>query len=221
MHGRMAQRIRRLTSNQKIGGSNPSVVDILFYTKEISYKGCQYKGQHLATEQATDTIDRTHNRMAQRIKRLTSNQKIGGSNPSVVDILFYTKEISQRGCQYKGRIRRLTSNQKIGGSNPSVVDILFYTKESSQKGCQYKGRIRCLTSNQKIGGSNPSVVDILFYTKESSYKGCQYKGQHLATEQATDTIDRTHGPTDKAPDFESEDWGFESLGRLFLAKETS
>ena len=247
----MAQRKRRLTSNQKIGGSNHSVVDILFYTKEISYKGCQYKGQHLATEQATDTIDRTHNRKAQRIRRLTSNQKIGGSNPSVVDILFYTKEIFQKGCQYKGRIRRLTSNQKIGGSNPSVVDILFYTKEISykgcqhkgqhlateqatdtidrthnrmaqrirrltsnqkiggsnpsvvdilfytkeifQKGCQYKGRIRRLTSNQKIGGSNPSVVDILFYTKESSYKGCQYKGQHLATEQATDTIDRTHG----------------------------
>ena len=66
----MAQRIRRLTSNQKIGGSNPSVVDILFYTKEISYKGCQYKGQHLATEQTTDTIDRTHGRMAQRIRRL-------------------------------------------------------------------------------------------------------------------------------------------------------
>ena len=139
-HGRMAQRIRRLTSNQKIGGSNPSVVDILFYTKEISYKGCQYKGQHLATEQATDTIDRTHGRMAQRIRRLTSNQKIGGSNPSVADILFYTKEISQKGCQYKGRIRRLTSNQKIGGSNPSVVDILFYTNESSYKGCQYKGQ---------------------------------------------------------------------------------
>ena len=119
------------------------------------------------------------------------------------------------------RIKRPTLNQKIGGSNPSVVDILFYTKEISQKVCQYKGRIRRVTSNQKIGGSNPSVVDILFYTKESSYKGCQYKGQHLATEQATDTIDRTHGPTDKASDFESEDWGFESLGRLFLAKETS
>ena len=74
----MAQRIRRLTSNKnlgvrilwstsftqrksdmaawpKIGGSNPSVVDILFYTKEIFQKGCQYKGQHLATEQATET----------------------------------------------------------------------------------------------------------------------------------------------------------------------
>ena len=87
----MAQRIRRLTSNQKIGGSNPSVVDILFYTKEISYKGCQYKGQHLATEQATDTIDRTHNRMAQRIRGLTSNQKIVGSNPYVVDFFLQRK----------------------------------------------------------------------------------------------------------------------------------
>ena len=77
-----------------------------------------------------------------------------------------------------------------------------------------------MTSNQKIGGSNPSVVDNLFYTKESSYKGCQYKGQHLATEQATDTIDRAHGPTDKASDFESEDWGFESLcGRLFAGRK--
>ena len=87
----MAQRIRRLTSNQKIGGSNPSVVDILFHTKESSYKGCHYKGQHLATEQATDTIDRTHGRMAQRIRRLTSNQKIGGSNPSVVDYFLRRK----------------------------------------------------------------------------------------------------------------------------------
>ena len=81
----MAQRIRRLTSNQKIGGSNPSVVDILFYTKESSYKGCQYKGQHLAAEHVTDTIDKIHGRMAQRIRRRTSNQKIGGSNPSMVD----------------------------------------------------------------------------------------------------------------------------------------
>ena len=81
----MAQRIRGLTSNQKIGGSNPSVVDILFYTKESSYKGCQYKGQHLATEQA-----RTHGRMAQRIRRLTSNQKIGGSNP-LVDFFLQRK----------------------------------------------------------------------------------------------------------------------------------
>ena len=183
----MAQRIRRLTSNQKIGGSNPSVVDILFYTKEISYKGCQYKGQHLATEQTTDTIDRTHGRMAQRIRRLTSNQKIGGSNSYVVDILFYTKEISQKGCQYKGRIRGLTSNQKIGGSNPSVVDILFYTKESS-------------------------------------YKGCQYKGQHLATEPATDTIDRIQGRMAQGirrPTSNQKIGGSNSCGRLFLARETS
>ena len=87
----MAQRIRRLTSNQKIGGSNPSVVDILFYTKEISYKRCQYEGQHLATEQATDTIDRTNNRMAQRIRGLTSNQKIVCSNPYVVDFFLQRK----------------------------------------------------------------------------------------------------------------------------------
>ena len=172
----MAQRIRRLTSNQKIGGSNPSVVDILFYTKEISYKGCQYKGQHLATEQATDTIDRTHNRMAQRIRRLTSNQKIGGSNPSVVDMLFYTKESSYKECQYKG--------QHL--ANEQATDTIDRTHDRMAQW------IRRLTSNQKIGGSNPSVVDILFYTKEISYKGCQYKGQHLATEQATDTIDRTH-----------------------------
>ena len=91
----MAQRIRHLTSNQKIGGSNPSVVDILFYTKEISYKGCQYKGQHLATEQATDKIGRTHGRMAQRIRRLTSNQKIGGSNP-LVDFFLQRKLLRSR-----------------------------------------------------------------------------------------------------------------------------
>ena len=65
-------------------------------------------------------------------------------------------------------------------------------------------RIRRLTSNQKSGGSNLSVVDFLLDKKESSYKGCQYKGQ-LAAEQVTDTIDRMHGPTDKASDFESED----------------
>ena len=66
-------------------------------------------------------------------------------------------------------------------------------------------RIRRLNSNQKIGGSIPSLFDILFDTKESSYKGCQYKRQQLAAEQVTDTIDRMHGPTDKASDFESED----------------
>ena len=61
------------------------------------------------------------------------------------------------------------------------------------------------------------MVDFLFDTKESSYKGCQYKGKHLAAGQVTDSIDRIHGPTDKASDFESEDWGFESLkGRLFV-----
>ena len=88
----MAQRMRRLTSNQKNGGSNPSVVDILFYTKESSYKGCQYKGQHLATEPATDTIDRTQGRMAQGIRRPTSNQKIGGSNSC--GRLFLARETS-------------------------------------------------------------------------------------------------------------------------------
>ena len=126
--------------------------DILFDTKENSYKGCEYKGQHLAAEQATNTIDRTHGRMAQRIRRLTSNQKTGGSNPSVVDFLVDTKETSKKWSQHKGqhlateqvtdtidmthgrmaqRIRRLTSNQKIGGSNPSMVDFLFDTKEIS------------------------------------------------------------------------------------------
>ena len=154
------------------------LVDFLFDTMESSYKGSHYKGQHLAAEQVTDTINRKHGRMAQRIRRLTSN-------PSVVDILFHTKEIYQKGCQYKGRIRRLTSNQKIGGSNPSVFDILFYTQESSYKGCQYKGqhlateqatdtiewthgrmaqRTRRLTSNQKIGGSNP-LIDFFFQRK--------------------------------------------------------
>ena len=81
----MAQRIRRLTSNQKIGGSNLSVVDFLFDTKESSYKESHYKGQHLATKKVTDTNHRTFGRVAQRIRRLTSNQKIGGSNLSVVD----------------------------------------------------------------------------------------------------------------------------------------
>ena len=155
------------------------LVDFLFDTMESSYKGSQYKGQHLAVEQVTDTINRKHGRMAQWIRRLTSN-------PSVVDILFHTKEISQKVCQYKGRIGRVTSNQKIGGSNPSVFDILFYTQESSYKGCQYKGqhlateqatdtidrthnrmaqRIRGLTSNQKIVGSNPYVVDFFLQSK--------------------------------------------------------
>ena len=98
----MAQQIRRLTSNQKIAGSNPSVFDILFDTKESSYEGCQYKGKNLAAEQVTDTIDRTHGREAQRIRRLTWNQKIGRSNPSLFDILFDTKESYYKGCQYKG-----------------------------------------------------------------------------------------------------------------------
>ena len=92
----MAQRIGRLTSNQKIGGSNPSVVDILFYTKESSYKGCQYKGQHLATEQATETIDWTHGRKDQRIRRVTSNQKIGGSNPSVATFCFTQRKFPRK-----------------------------------------------------------------------------------------------------------------------------
>ena len=70
-HGRMAQRIRRLTWNQKIWVRIPRWSIFLFNTKESSYKGCQYKGQHLAVEQVTDTIDRIHGRMAQRIKRLT------------------------------------------------------------------------------------------------------------------------------------------------------
>ena len=96
MHGRMTQRIRRLTSNQKIGGSNPFVVDILFYTKEGSYKGCQYKGQHLAAEHVTDTIDKIHGRIAQRIRRLTSNQRIGGSNPSMVDFFLQRKLLRNR-----------------------------------------------------------------------------------------------------------------------------
>ena len=60
----MAQRIRRLTSTQKIGGSNPAVVDFLLDTKESYYKGCQYKGHNLVAEQVTDTIDRIHGRMA-------------------------------------------------------------------------------------------------------------------------------------------------------------
>ena len=59
IHGPMAQRIRRLTSNQKIGGSNHSVVDFLFDTKESSYKESHYKGQHLATKKVTDTNHRT------------------------------------------------------------------------------------------------------------------------------------------------------------------
>ena len=87
------------------------------------------------------------------------------------------------------RIRRLTSNQKNGGSNPSVVDILFYTKEISLKGCQNKG--------------------------------CQYKRDNTSTEQVRQLTGHAwpHGPTDKASDFESEEWGFESLcGRLFLHK---
>ena len=83
-------------------------------------------------------------------------------------------------------------------------------------------RKRRLTSNQRIEGSNPSVVDFLLDTKETSKKSSLYKGQHLATEQVTDTVDRMHGQTDKASDFESADWGLESLcGRLFLAKKTS
>ena len=146
----MAQRIRRLTSNQKIGGSNPFVVDILFYTKESSYKGCQNKGQHLAAEHVTDTIDKIHGRMAQRIRRLTSNQKIGGSNPSMVEFFLqrkllrnrvYTRDntwqqtkkqiqlIDRMHGRMAQRIRRLTSNQKIGGSNPSVVDFFLERKQ--------------------------------------------------------------------------------------------
>ena len=78
IHGGMAQRLGRLTSNQKIGGSNPSVVDFLFDTNETSYEGSQYKGQHLAAEHETDTIDRIHSRMVQRIRCLTPNQKIRG-----------------------------------------------------------------------------------------------------------------------------------------------
>ena len=46
----------------------------------------------MATEQVTDTIDSTHGRMTQRIRRLTTNQKIGGSNPAVVNFLLVTKE---------------------------------------------------------------------------------------------------------------------------------
>ena len=72
------------------------MVDFLFDTKETSYKGSQYKGQHLAAEHATDTIDRIHGRMAQPIRRLTSNQIIGGSNSSVVDFLLDKETSFQR-----------------------------------------------------------------------------------------------------------------------------
>ena len=68
--------------------------------------------------------------------------------------------------------------------------------------------IRRLTSNQKIGGSNLSVVDFLFDTKEVTtrdntwqLKSNRYKPQNTWA----------HGPTDKASDFESEEWGFESF----------
>ena len=201
-HGRMAQRIRRLTLNQKIGGSYPSVVDFLFDTKESSCKGSQCKSQHLVTEQVTDIFDKKHGRMAQRIKRLTSNQNIGGSNHSVVDFLFDTKESSYKGSQYKGQ--HLATEQATN------------TNDSTHG--RMAQRIRRLTSNQKIGGSNPVVVDFSPDTKETSYKSSQHKGQHLATEQVTCNRHDTwpHSPTDKASDFESEDWGFESrCGRLF------
>ena len=35
----------------------------------------------MATEQVTDTIDSTHGRMTQRIRRLTTNQNFGVGNP--------------------------------------------------------------------------------------------------------------------------------------------
>ena len=139
-HCRLAQRIRRLTSNQKFGGSNPSVVDFLFDTEETSYKGSQYKGQHLAAEHETDTIDWIHGRKAQLLRCLTSNQKIGSSNRSVVDFLFDRKETSYKGSQYKRQ--HLAAEQ--------VTDSI------DRKHCRLAQRIRRLTPNQKIGVSNTS-----------------------------------------------------------------
>ena len=136
IHGRKAQRLRCLTPNQKIGSSNRSVVDFLFDRKETSYKGSQYKRQHLAAEQVTDSIDRKHCRLAQRIRRLTSNQKIGGSNPSVVDFLFDTKETSYKESQYKEQ--HLTAEHET-----DTIDRIH--------SCMAQ-RIRCLTPNQQIRG---------------------------------------------------------------------